>query len=282
MGSHGSVFSSGLETLVYYLRCTHTAITLSIGAGVVVIGLALYHVLRHRRINKLQNSDSLFMIIWVAPAIFFFTLIANHPGVPGFILILLPALVLLVAMSVIYLGNEFIRLPTTALLAGIVLSINIAMFVFSGLPLSASFIREHDKNLLSLVHHLKRSTDSHTALFIRQYMLYSFWHLAYYLPDKTSYNVDASRDKQGNMRQVFYNQDGRIRTAARIALPSDIRQYGAISLEINRIVHADCVSSDSSVANSISVTTGPIEKLGCIYPELSPQLISNRTYTNSL
>jgi hypothetical protein len=268
----GSVFSKGLERFILYTSYTHTAITLSIGAGVVIMGLAMYHVLRNHRIKNLYNGDTLFLIAWGAPALFFFTMIANHPGVPGFIMILLPPLVILLAMSVRYLGREFPLTNgnnTTGIFACIVLSVNIVIFTLLHTPVSARSIRNHDKNLQSLVETLRGATDKNSALFIIGYVDYSLWHLATYLPDRTICNVDTRRDKQGKVRQVFYCHDGKIRTADRILLAANIKKYISISLDNDKSLSAKCGSTISSVAGEIFITTGPIKYINCVYPELT-------------
>lgn len=270
----GCAYSNGLEGIIFFIRIIHTTITLSIGAGTVVIGFALYHVLRNRRIKNLYNADTYFMVVWVAPALFFYTMIANHPGVPGYVLIILPSIVILLAMSVLYLGREFSSLTsensTTGILTCIVLAVNIATFTFLNTPVSARAIRDHDKNLQSLVESLRGATDKDSALFIRGYIYYSLWHLAIYLPDRTIYNVDASRDKQGKARQGFYYYDGKIRISDNILLPANIQKYSSISMYNDyKSLHTKCGGTINSVAGEIFITAGPIENIYCMYPELS-------------
>jgi len=271
-----SVFSNVLERVAFCVSCTYTQVALSIGAGVAVICLvALYHVFRNRRINNLYYGNTLFMMFWVAPALFFFTMIGNHPSVPGFIMILLPPLVIMLAISILYLGSEISltsQRNTIGILTFFLLSMNILMFVFANTPVSARSIKNHDETLQVLVKTIRESTDSDSALFINNYVYLSLWHLASYFPERTIYQVDASKDNQGKVHQVFYNHEGRIKTAENMVLPANIRKYTSISLDDDKSLSAKCGSTLSSVADVIFIATGSIENLNCVYPKLDKKI----------
>ena len=128
-----SVFERGWDSFKLFslLLCKFTIY--SIGAGILILGLAAYSIIRNKRLKTLDNSKVLFFATWIMPSFMFYLFIFIHPANPGYVLIFIPALLVLTAFAVGYMAKEFLKIISKDYfnkIAFFTVSINALFFYF--------------------------------------------------------------------------------------------------------------------------------------------------------
>jgi hypothetical protein len=270
---HNSVFEKGLSHLRANLETLFIFFFYSLGVLLPLMVLALYGLVRNRALSLLKNSTTLFLVCWTLPPLLFHLLIFIS-GNPGYVLIMLPPLIISAAASLAYLDTCMPMLAKNragSMLVTAIIAANAAIFFYTSLPVSNNEIRTHDTNLQSLLKELETSNAGNTLLFVDPNSSYSYRHLMYYLPDYTVYQVDVRTSSTGRTRLQFGGSRGQSFLTDKIRIPDRIRYFTAIVLEASetpRSISPGITVTD--IATDIRVATGPIGKALCLYPELKP------------
>jgi hypothetical protein len=270
---HNSVFEKGLPAFIYYSSTTLLFIAYGLGAGVPVVGLALYSAMRGRRPYLEDKAKSLFLAAWMLPALLFHLLIFNNSSNPGYILIVLPALLLITAESIGYLGDELFKLTGRDFRVAItttVITANIGLFFFVPSFISYQWIRDHDKNLSLLLDKIVQFPARTTALFVRPYAYYGYRQIMYYLPEYRVYSVDVIRAPSGEVSKTFWGEGHKTFLTDEIDLPKGYTDFAAIIMDAEDKMrvggHNDLKIKE--VGKLAEIVTGPVSLLKVAYPEL--------------
>jgi NADH:ubiquinone oxidoreductase subunit 6 (subunit J) len=121
----------------------------------------------------------------------FYLLIFIHQANPGYALAFLPALLVLTATSVGYLGAELKQTIKGHLTVyfSVVIVLNIFFFIFSAYPVSSQEIRNHDRDLSILLDGIRFEPSK--RLFSSPYIFFGYRQIMYYLPEYRAYQVDV-------------------------------------------------------------------------------------------
>lgn len=267
-----SVFHKGLGSFKMFSQTLYNFIVYGLGAGIAVILLAFYSIIRHKRLKLLNKHKLLFFILWIMPSVMFYLLIFIHPANPGYVLIFMPALLLLSALSINYITGELddlLKRKLTAKIALLFIAINASFFLLSNYPVSYRAIRNHDTDLGIMLNEIKIFDPSNTAIFVRPYIFYGR-HIMYYLPEYRVYQVDVRIIPSGEVRKTFWGVNKKTYLSDKIMLPDDIKDFISIS-----------ISEDSGIAlktkrlvtkklpgTEIFLSYGPVSLIKYLYPEL--------------
>jgi hypothetical protein len=271
---HHSVFAKGLDHLKINLLYLHAFIFYSLGAALPFLPLALYAVFRSGNSSLLKDDRAVFLFFWMLPSFLFYLLIFIS-GNPGYILIIMPPLVILASASLCYIttglrnitGRDFHYLMLYSLV-----SINSLLFLCGNLPVSRSDITSHDTEIQALAGHLSRLDHRTTALFISPDSFYSYRHLMVYLPRFTVYQVDVRTGPNGEQRKQFWGKAGRTFLTATITPPRETRYFAAVMDEGPRNhLRVPPRLAAVRVSPHLVIISGPIERVCELFPELRPQ-----------
>jgi len=271
---HNSVFEKGFIHLKTNLQYLYTFLFYSLGAVLPFLPVALYAVLRSGKLSGLRDSRASFLACWMLPPLLFHLLIFIS-GNPGYILIILPPLVILASVSLCYIRSELLKMTGKDLyylLLFSLVTINSWMFVYGKFPVSYSDIRTHDTEIHALLTNLAQFDHRTTALFIKPDSFYSYRHLMVYLPRFTVYQVDVRTSPGGEQRKQFGGTGGNTFLTATISPPSGIRYFAAVitdSRQSQSYIPPQC--TEVRIAPNLLIVSGPIAKICEIYPELRPQ-----------
>lgn len=286
-----SVFERGWEAFWLFSSLLFTFTLYGIGSGIFVLCLAAYSLMSKMKFALLNRDKALFFSVWIAPSIFFYLFIFIHPSNSGYVLIFLPALFILTALSIEYLSDEARRpspLPTgdvvrngrlLKLIASITVISNAGIFCFSGLPVSYEEIRNHDRDLSEMLGAVKKFDPSKTAVFVRPYSLFNFRHIMYYLPQYRVYQVDIRRLPTGEMRKIFWGTGRETFLTDEIILPENVDTFVVplISEEKASVLGIRDISiTDIKTFAGLSLASGNVALIRKIYPELNVRLQNRR------
>lgn len=227
---HNSVFEQGLEVLLVNARTLLGFIACSIGAGVVVAALCGYIVVRRRQFERIDKEKRFFFIFWIMPAFLFYLLIFIHPANPGYVLIITPPLCILLAKTVEFLHQELSPLLSwnwNLIIAALLVTVNLYLFLLSAYPISAYIIRRHDCDLALMLKHLNTFDPATTALFVEPYIFYGFRHVMYYLPEYTAYQAEYAVAADGQVREFFGGKNRQTFRMKMIELPREISRFAS-------------------------------------------------------
>ena len=129
-----SVFEKGWSTFRIFSSCLARFTVYGVGGGIFALILAAYTLIRKKRIKSLDRGKAAFFSLWILPSFFFFLLIFVHPSNPGYVLIFMPALFILTALSIEFISadmKEIIKRESSTVIAVIIVVINVSMFFFS-------------------------------------------------------------------------------------------------------------------------------------------------------
>ncbi|QEM68873.1 DUF2723 domain-containing protein [Geobacter sp. FeAm09] len=269
---HNNVFEQGPGMLLVYAYTLLNFTTCGIGAGVVVLLFCGYIALRRGICGQMDKEKRLFFAIWIAPAVLFYLLIFIHPANPGYALIFTPPLYILLARAVEYLHRELSTLLAwnwNLIIAAVLVGVNLALFLFSAYPISASIIRKHDRDLARMLEHLKTFDPAVTALFIGPYIFYGFRHVMYYLPEYTAYQAEYTVAPDGQVREFLGGKNRRTFRMKTIELPRGISRFASLVNTDYREhkFHPDGIRVDVLLPESY-VASGPILLVNRLYPKL--------------
>jgi hypothetical protein len=265
-----SVFEKGWASFKIFSSTLFDYIVFGVGAGICILGLALYSLIRNRRIKTIDMARFSFFSFWIFPSVFFYLLIFIHPANPGYALIFLPALFILTAVSIQYIGSEMkqrIKKDLSTVIALTIIITNISIFLFSKYQVSYREIRDHDMEVSIMLDDIKTFDASNTAIFVHPYTFYSYRHIMYYLPEYRVYNVDLRMDPSGKMRKIFWGFNRETFLSDEITIPDYIATFATVQFFDNR-PEIKGVTIKNLQPTLLYVISGPLSLIKDIYPEL--------------
>ncbi len=274
---NNSVFEKGLPALKLYSQTIYNFIFFSMGATLPVLLLAIYSSYRNHKIRLLNNAKTYFFAVWVLPSVLFYLLIFIHPANPGYILILLPPLMIVASAALLNLCDDLRKLTKINLapsLFCLILLINAFMFLFSRYPVSRFEIRNNDRNLTSLFNKLRQFNPQTTVIFIAgPYIFRSIRHIMIYLPEYTVYQVHLRKSPSGESRKFFGGERGKTFLVKKICLPSRIQYFATVyAYDTNTLPVTPPGLTVVKVDPNCIIVSGPMNRVSDLFPKLSPYL----------
>jgi hypothetical protein len=255
VGSKTSVLAGGLSAALANLAQVAGGLLVGLNLGVVLFGLALWRRGALRR--RFSRRHRAVLALWAGPALAVFVL--GHIGQVGYLLLILPAACLVLAVYVEEAGDGAARLlrltpgRATALLTGILAIGHVATVVLAPStahallrdPVTASMVdvRDNDRFWTEVPPFLSRFTPQEAIVLAEASPWGSFRHAGYYL---TGYRVyGLGNDRFGHFGWLYesyggltdYSLEGRARrlmprpTGARYAIVLDPKIVGTIVQE---------------------------------------------------
>lgn len=269
---HNSVFEKGFPHLILFTRILNGFLFFSLGATMPLLLLAFYALMRNGKTSMLFSPKSKFLTCWMFPSVLFYLLIFIHPANPGYVLILLPPLMILSAAALQYMSMELFRVtgknPRRAIIF-IVVIINTCIFLFSTLPVSRAEIRNHDQNIKAIINELRAYNPKTTALFIGPYSFYSYRHIMLYLPDYIVYQVDIRTSSTGKKRKQFGGMNQMTFLTENISPPKGVETFASVFVNVSKHPHRIPPRvSVTKVAPDINIVSGPFDAVYDLYPKL--------------
>jgi hypothetical protein len=282
---HVSVFEKGWASFTKFSSAEFNFILYGIGGGIFVLCLAAYSVLRDGKARLFLQGKALFFSLWLLPSALFYLLVFIHPANPGYILVMLPGLLILTSESTFFLNDRLkhvfqreLAIPAaTALVA-----INIFIFFFTTFPVSYRLIRSHDRDLKKMLENLKHYDASRTAFFVGPYIFFGYRQIMYYLPDYRVYQVDVRRSPSGEMRKTFWGVSRRTFLDADVTIPVKIRTFVSplISEDRRKADGIEKVHLKKIEGTKIFLASGNFSALAKIYPGFKFHLQSTQPKKN--
>jgi hypothetical protein len=268
-----SVFQKGWSSFKIFSYYLLQFTLLGVGAGVFVLVPAAYSLIRRGRLRSLDSDKALFFTLWVLPSVFFYLLIFIHPTNPGYVLIFMPALFLLMAASVSYLSDWISgALKTRVLkrLTSILVVANVFFFVAGASPASYPIIRSHDRDLQALLRAVGSFDAARAAVFVGPYTFFGFRQIMYYLPEYLVYQVDVRVTPEGEMRKTFWGFHEKTHLVREISLPRKIDTFVVplIADDADKGRKIRGVYLDKLANTHIYIASGPVSLLKRLYPGL--------------
>jgi hypothetical protein len=270
---HFSVFERGWASFKIFSTSLFRHIIYGFGAGIFILGLAAYSLIRHGRLKFLERTKVLFFSLWMLPSVFFYLMILYHPASYGYVLILLPALFILIAASIGYISAELKQLLKKDIfipMALAIIMINTCIFFFSKYPVSYGAIRTHDRNLAIMLEGIKSFDQAKTAIFVGPYIFYGYRQIMYYLPEYRVYQVDVRVAPTGEVRKTFWGMNRETFLTGEINLPESIDNFivPLISDDKDKVKGIKGISIRSLQPADIYFAFGDVELIKHLYPEL--------------
>jgi hypothetical protein len=270
---HNSVFEKGLPYLKVNAEVLFIFFCYTLGALIPPMVLAIYAVARKGKLSIRAGRKTYFFVCWILPSLLFYLLVFIS-GNPGYVLILLPPLVILASRALSYLGSELQRSTGKDLrhtLTGVVIVINVGIFLFAPVPVSQAEISAHDSGVESVRQNLGTFNPATTLLFAEANALYSYRHLMVYLPDFTVYQVDVRTSHTGESRKQFGGAHGKTFISGKIFPPAGVVSFAAlVEDETGRPSAVPTGLSVTKAAPQVSLVSGPIDRVCELYPQLAP------------
>ncbi len=268
-----SVFERGWSSLRIFSSALVQFTLYGVGTGVFVLVLAVYSLIRRKRLQYVDGNKVKFFILWMLPSVFFYLFIFIHPANPGYALIYIPAVCLLTAISTIYMSNELAAIfkkDLLALIMTILVVTNTFIFLALSLPASYPIIKNHDVDLPVLFNAIKSFEPLKTAVFVGPYIFFGYRHIMYYLPEYRVYQIDARTTSEGEERRTVWGFNGKTLLADEIHLPESIDTFviPLIADDAKRVKGTEGVRIDNPGNSSIYLASGPFSLLKSLYPGL--------------
>jgi hypothetical protein len=278
---HISVFEKGWESFKIFSLALLNFIFYGIGAGIYVLSFAAYFLIRQRRLKYLDRAKVYFFSFWALPSVFFYLIFFIHPANPGYVLIFLPALCILLAVSIGYLSGEFkkiikkdIYIPVVML----VIVINLYVFIFSSYQASYREIKKHDYELSIMLHNINLYDPTKTVVFVRKaYIFYGFRQIMYYLPEFRVYQIDTAIAPTGEVRKTFWGVNRETFVTDEIILPKSTENFIVLFLSDSRdeVLKIKDLYIKNLQPTGIYIAFGQISLVNKMFPELKVQLLDN-------
>lgn len=259
VGSKTSVLSGGLNAVLGNLAQVGGGMLVGLNLGIVLFGLAFVRraSLRHR----LSRRHWAVLALWAGPALAIFVL--GHIGQVGYLLLILPAACLVLALYVETAGRGIAPVlgltdgRATALVTGVLATAHVATVMLAPStahallrdPVAASMVdvRDNDRFWTELPPFLARFTPQEAIVLAEASPWGSFRHAGYYLTGYRVYGLGNDRfDHFGWLYESYggltdYSLEGRARrlmprpTAARYAIILDPKIVRTIVQEVPTI-----------------------------------------------
>ncbi len=267
--AHNSLFYANGPPFSFFVRTLLGFVIYCIGGlGLAILVLGFYNLVRSQRLKLLISSETVFFSLWILPAFLFHLFIVIHPAVPGHSLIFAPPLLILTARTLLFLSDNIqthCNYNVTVPLSCLLILTNICLFLFSGVAVSYTQIRMHDKNLASIITALKSEDSATTALFINNSQIfYGLDHIVYYLPD---YSVcDTQFDRLGENDKRLCRIDGRKFLTHQAIVKRNIRSFSTLLFQSERPAFFSGVPRTAELFPDVYLVSGPVSELGRVYP----------------
>jgi len=267
-----SVFEKGWPSFRKFSSAVFVFTIYGIGAGAFTLGTAVYSLIRHRRLTSLDLVKVKFFSFWLVPPVLFYLLIFIHPANPGYALVFLPAVLVIAAVSIRYMGarlKQIIKKDLFAFISAVVIAINISFFLFSTLPVSSAEVRNHDRNLSIMLDGIRAFEPSTTAVFAGPYIFYGFRQVMYYLPEYRAYQYDVRVARSGEIRNTFWGVNRSTFATDEIVLPAEVSNFIILLISIDkyRFERLPGVDLNTLFPSDISIASGDISLIKKIFPE---------------
>lgn len=268
-----SVFEKGWSTFKIFSSSLFVFTVYGIGAGILILVLTAYSAIRHGRFISFDKTKMYFFAFWILPSVLFYLLIFIHPANPGYALVFLPALYILTAASIIYIGSEFkqfLKKDHSVVMASVVIIINFLIFFLSPYPISYQEVKAHDRNLSVMLADIRTYNPLKTAVFVGPYIFYGYRHIMYYLPEYNVYQVDVRIAPTGEIRKTFWGVNKETFLSDEIVLSKTVDNFLIILIpdDRNNISKMEGLSIKNLQSTNIYFATGHISLIKKIYPTL--------------
>jgi Protein of unknown function (DUF2723) len=273
-GGHSLLGGEGVTFILFPLKLIQY-IVFGLGACLFPFCMAVYSLARSRQLKSLDSAKALFIAFWVLPVMMFYIFVFLSMQNSGYVLIFLPALLILSSFSIFYVGNNFgerYRRKAYMSIISSVIILNTAAFFLLQSPVSYRWIRTHDRNLSMLLADIKTFDPGETAVFVNNLIYYSYRHFMVYLPEYRAYNVDVRTTTTGERRKTFWGLNGKTFLQEEVALPGKITRFVTpIDQEdpkySERKMYEGAGLEVRDVTRSMFVASGSVGLLGQVYPE---------------
>jgi len=266
---HNSVFDRGWQAFSLFSRVLYCFSAYSVGASIFAVGFAAYARLRcgsaQNNVTKLS-----FFAAWVLPSVVFYLLIFIHPANPGYALIFTPPLLILCARATAYRGAELRRRSgkdSTLLVTSVLLLVNTCVFLFSTWPISWRTIKDHDRDLTSIVTELRSFDPSTTVFFVMPYLFTGFRQVMYYLPKYRVYQINSGSVPPQEKRSIFWGINRNTFLSKNAEIPGTISNFATFLYKED----GDYVSGHQEIIcrfilPRIMIASGPVSLVQKIFP----------------
>jgi hypothetical protein len=251
-------------------------IVFGLGACLFPFSMAVYSLARRRKLESLDLTKAFFFSLWVLPVMMFYLFVFLAIQNPGYILIFLPALFILASFSCILMANEFRERYRSkvfwSIVAGVVV-LNTAAFFLLQFPVSHRWIRTHDRDLSILLAEIKTFDPGETAVFVNNYIYYSYRHIMVSLPEYRVFNVDWRVASTGEERKTFHGYQKKTYMSQGFPVPDRIKYFIApLSYDDKKYEEKSSYEKKGIVVRdltpTLSVAAGPISLIRKIFPEV--------------
>ena len=278
---HVSVFERGWASFKIFSSSLFDFTIYGVGAGILFLGLAAYSLIRHGRFKSLEMTKFSFFSLWMLPSVFFYLTIFIHPSNPGYVLIFLPVLFILIAVSIEHISAELKQIIGKNIFIPIALAIiimNISIFFFSRYPVSYGEIKNHDRDLSIMLTNIKTFDPMKTAVFLEPYIFFGYRHIMYYLPEYRVYQVDVRIVPTGEIMKTFWSINRETFLTDEIELPENIDSFLTILVadDRNKVLGIKAVSIEHLKPLNIYIASGNISLIKDIYPELRVHIMYDK------
>ncbi len=268
-----SVFEKGWYSFQRFSSAVFVFTIYGIGAGAFILGTTVYSLIRHRRLASIDLDKAAFFSLWLAPPVLFYLLIFIHPANPGYTLAFLPAILLLTAASIRYMGNELkqiIKKDLTVSIFSVVIVLNISFFLFSTYPVSYGEIRDHDRDLSIMLGGIRVFEPSKTAIFVDPYIFFGYRQIMYYLPEYRTYQVDVRVARSGEIRKTFWGVNRETFVTDEVVLPQEVSTFiiPLVFVDKERLERLSGMEIKDLIPAKIAIASGDVSLIRKIIPEL--------------
>jgi hypothetical protein len=233
-------------------------------------------LIRRGKIRLLDTTKVIFFSLWVLPTMFFYLFVFISVQNPGYVLILLPAIFLMTSFSILYIGKELTERygkNATPWIVFFLMALNTAMFFSFKTPVSYPWIKHHDRQLSLLLNDINTFDPGETAIFVNNYIYYSYRHVMVYLPQYRVYNVDVRITSSGEHRKTFWGIHGKTHLAEKVTLPENVRRFVS-PLDIGDGKYWEKESYENAgicikeISPDLRLASGRVDQLRYLYPNL--------------
>jgi len=226
----GAIWHSTAASRIDTLLTLVGFLSYGVGLGTIFLMAVGYMLVRKRQWPLLPREKILFFIVWLLPALLFFTIVFIPPYKYSYGLVLLPAFFILTpaavrqALALLRTFRGFANFPAeqaTAIIVAVVIASNIAVFCLTDSGFSVSGLRTHERLLTMIFSGIKQNFPSDGTLILgKQRSTFSgFRHVQYYLPEYQVYLADQQTDVHGQKWHAFGARNGRTIISPEIKVP---------------------------------------------------------------
>ncbi len=231
----GAIWNSALSTRVDTLLTLVGVLSYGVGLATVFLLFGAYIFIRNNVWSTTSIDKLLFFIIWLAPALLFFTIVFIPPYKYSYGLVFLPAFLVLtpVAVQRVYRFLESFRvLPspmlrhTPTVIFMLLVASNAAVFCLTDSGFSVSGLRTHERLLSTIFAGIRYNFPSTGTLILgRQRSTFSgFRHIQYYLPKYQVFLIDQQTNIHGQKWHAFGARDGKTTLSNEIKIPAGTKR----------------------------------------------------------